>query len=918
MFWVLIFLLSLSLSFGLDGRQAGERAKSQYNSKEGVRGKLQDPLRRENSKVIGMDGTAHDTPKVFCQSGSVEKEILRLTIGENFLEFTWSSRFEGLDRAYRVEGENFCAEGVCGYFDPITGTFRRCHVYRIVGGNLVLESADHLTSCMKGTDQDPAVLTGGFINELLNYYRQIGINAYVSRTLTEGDHYRVFATTGENCREIQSNPPQTQYMSNPYRLNDYAIYYYATCDETDPSCKAVRKTFGFEDSQRKVCYVDRIVGEGRNVCIDRAKISPLGYAFEGSKVPMCGKGPQEIDKFSGMFWLECSGGQWILKGTGYWAGYSLDGSYCRSDFYPPPVQITHKVRLENYSEQIGSLYVRGPQGENLSSSCIALPVRVSNTNNYLQVYVDGADQCNYFEFPRLEKISDTIEDGCRAYEEQGCRVWNEWFVDANGRKYQVIKEGQVVRAYAGCDDMVWDDKEKRWKAGECPIEITCKLINGRTECRHWWRKEREYKCLKDAPNPTDFEMKGKIETILTTTKEEGGVLSYVECGQNQTVSYCPSSYALRGAKCVASPICSVGGYSSATKRCEASPTCPTGSTFNPNTLRCETSAYCSIGQLNPSTGKCEYQTSSNLRVRMIMYRKLYNPNGARLQEAYKHSGCSGGMHWDGEWTYADYTCNVLGDENTKLLELKECYYECYCIKWGLDDDCWSYTCSWECPYSYHFTKSGLSLVIEMYIWDGYIRGAPSLANESGSYSWEYWRKKGPKHYGSYSHTCPSGGRYIGNGRCLVGKEPDACPAGFVYVGGGVCATTQGMCPEGMVFDAIGKVCYKDVECAEGGVFNAELNRCETQASIVPCSGQSVSKQLGFPPFENNCLAQCVVKRYEGGKPVYDIKECQGGTCPLSAGETQVSACQCNNMSGFGLTVSAMQMLSQALNDWECR
>ena len=912
MFWVLLFLLSLSLSFGLDGRQAGERAKSQYNSKEGVKGKLQEPLRRENSTIIGIDGTSHNTPKAFCQS-SVEKEILRLTIGENFLEFTWSSRFEGLDRTYRVEGENFCAEGVCGYFDPITGTFRRCHLYRIVGGNLFLESADNLTSCMKGTNQDPAVLTGGFINELLNYYRQLGINAYVSRALTEGDHYRVFATTGENCRETQ-NPPQTQYMSNPYRLNDYAIYYYATCDETDPSCKAVRKTFGFEDSQRKVCYVDRIVGEGRNVCIDGAKMSPLGYAFEGSKVPMCGKGPQEIDKFSGMFWLECSGGQWILQGTGYWAGYSLDGRYCRSDFYPPPVQITHKVRLENYSEQIGSLYVSS-QGENLSGSCVALPVRVSNTNNYLQVYVDGADQCNYFEFPRLEKISDTIEDGCRAYEEQGCRVWNEWFVDANGRKYQVIKEGQAVRAYAGCDDVVWDDKEKSWKAGECPIEITCKLINGRTECRHWWRKEREYKCLKDAPNPTDFEMKGKIETILTTTKEDGGVLSYVECGQNQTVSYCPSSYALRGAKCVASPICSLGGYSSATKRCEASPTCPTGSAFNPNMLRCETSGYCSIGQLNSSTGKCEHQTSSNLSVRIQLQRRLWNrfvpidePENQRFEIVHQDSRCSGSITY-GSWSTVDYTCNNLQpNEETTLLELRDCYRNCG-------------SCSWQCPYYYRYKKRGLSLEMEMNIWDGLKRATPSLSSESGYTEWKYCetcsKRIGPFHYVWHSHTCPSG-RYIGDGRCFLEQEPDACPAGFVYVGGGVCATTQGMCPEGMVVDAIGKVCYKDVECAEGGVFNAELNRCEMQASIVPCSGQSVSKQLGFPPFENNCLAQCVVKRYEGGKPVYDIKECQEGTCPLSAGETQVSACQCNNMSGFGLTVSAMQMLNQALNDWECK
>lgn len=158
-------------------------------------------------------------------------------------------------------------------------------------------------------------------------------------------------------------------------------------------------------------------------------------------------------------------------------------------------------------------------------------------NNVLEIRVDNALACNNFRFSRVQGLVGEIVSDCDQYEKQGCKVINEWWVDANGNRIQVIKNGQPVQQLSGCVEILRDEGQKVWSSvvqtPQSPPQNcnfppkTCKVINRQSECRQWWQKIREYKCSgRSMPNPN----LSNVEKVIFSTNYDpsSGELSWSE------------------------------------------------------------------------------------------------------------------------------------------------------------------------------------------------------------------------------------------------------------------------------------------------------------------------------------------------------------------------------------------------------
>ncbi len=555
---VLLIAALVGLVFGVDlrypernpgggkGREYGERVRREYSGPKGennpTRTKLMQPLTAPNQKVVGPGGYQFDVPALMCGQGEVkdEKVFARVVVSDGSFTFSYArDPYSGrLDKTFSTSFTYLCLGGMCRDWDDARKRFTSCVRFRLVNGQVVLQSVDTLDGCVnpKNQGQLPSYFAGPLISELLEYYKAIGKPITTSKI--NQDTSGVAEYLGgkvENCQGQMRTPPQTRYFSNPYTMNDAAIYHYFTCDpSTDPTCRAAKKVMEQErSSEVKTCVIERNLGQtafriDQRICTPGQKLLPDGYNSTNS---ICFSGDSFFN-FSSSFWLECNpdGRGYTLKGWGYW-----EGAPCGStDFYPPLPQINlayPQTQIPNWVE-IGRLSVNKRIGDELSSGeCVSnvRPMRVwmRNVNGVLEVKVDNAPACNYFKWSSIGGlVGETIGD-CSQYERDNCTLVNEWWEDANGKRIQVIKDGRPVQQLSGCVEILRDENFKVWRSDQQTAQAppqncnwppkTCKTIGTRTECRQWWKKIREYRCTQTTVSNYKFDaLNQKTLGILDT------------------------------------------------------------------------------------------------------------------------------------------------------------------------------------------------------------------------------------------------------------------------------------------------------------------------------------------------------------------------------------------------------------------
>jgi len=555
------------------GVQAGNNARGTYRSDRhsgAVREKLMRPATEQNRQYVGPDSTRHDAPALMCGQGQVrdEKLIASARLSGRSITFRYASNPDSgvLDRSFTASGNYLCAGGVCSTW---TGThFSGCTQYKIEGGVVRTQSVSTLVGCADPTSQGqlPSFFAGPWISQLLDYYRSINKPITNSRIEEGVDETLYYGGKATDCEGINRNPPQTRYLNNPYFMNDDAIFYYSTCDPIqDPTCRATKGVIDNQATGLAVCEIVRNVGPqyaSDRICTPGQRIYPDGY--NDSSIA-CFTGSNTFMNYSSYFWLECSsdGKRYILRGWGYWEGAPCGGA----SMFPPAPQVVYSFdpRQSFSSLEVGRLSVnrrRGGEaitdGDRVSSydvQCVSsepTPYRVWLSNIYnptsrssvITVRVDNAPGCNFFRFSQVsEVVGERIDSSCDEYEKQGCQKVNEWWIDANGRGYQVIRNGQVLVQATGCVEVVRNERNKTWTSStqtqqsppqncEFPPK-TCRTVGGTQECRQWWRIRREYKCQNQARR--DYDM-SDVDTMMRTLdwSETGGQMSFLYRSSSQS------------------------------------------------------------------------------------------------------------------------------------------------------------------------------------------------------------------------------------------------------------------------------------------------------------------------------------------------------------------------------------------------
>jgi hypothetical protein len=570
---VFLILGLVSLVFGLNlrypennpgggkGKEYGERARREYNGPRGgnnpTRTKLMQPLTAPNQKVVGPGGYQFDAPAVMCGQGNVKDErvFARVVVSDNSFSFSYASDpYRGvLDRTFNTSFTHLCAGGMCGSWDNTNKRFTSCVKFRVNNGQVITQSVNTLDGCVNPRNQGqlPSYFAGPLISELLEYYRSIGKPITTSKINQDTNGVAEYwGGKAEDCQGQTRNPPQTQYLNNPYTMNDAAIYYYLTCDpETDPTCRSVRKVMEQENSSDvRRCVIERTftTGSSERICTPGQKLFPDGYHTTNY---ICLSGDKFFN-FSSSFWLECSpdGTGYVLKGWGYW-----EGAPCGSaGIYPPSPQVSFSYPMDRTVNwvQIGRLSVNKRDVDDLASGrCVSdiNPMNVWLRNTYyssgdynvLEVRIDNVSACNRFSWSRVNKsVSEQVGD-CRGFDQDRCKIINEWWEDANGRRVQVIKDGNPVQQLSGCVEILRDEESsKNWTSQSQTMQAppqncnwpskTCKTIGTRTECRQWWRKIRDYKCSNTSSNNysfTDLNQKtiGMINTLSWDRRGTGNM-----------------------------------------------------------------------------------------------------------------------------------------------------------------------------------------------------------------------------------------------------------------------------------------------------------------------------------------------------------------------------------------------------------
>jgi len=920
---VLLISVLVGLVFGLDlrhpernsggekGREYGERVKQEYSGPKGennpTRTKLMQPLTAPNQKVVGPGGYQFDAPAVMCGQGSVkdEKVFARVMVSDGSFTFSYASNpYSGvLDKTFSTSYTYLCAGGMCGSWDDTRKRFTSCVKFRVINGQITTQSVDTLDGCVNPRNQGqmPSYFAGPLISELLEYYRSIGKPITTSKINQDTNGVAEYlGGKVENCQGQMRNPPQTQYLGNPYTMNDAALYYYFTCDPaTDPTCRAAKKVMQQEvSSDVQTCVIERYFptsssSQPERICTPGQKLFPDGY---NSTRDVCFSGDRFFN-FSSSFWLECNpdGKGYTLKGWGYW-----EGAPCGSaDIYPPLPQVSFSYPIDRSVGwmQIGRLSVNKRTVDDLSSGqCVSdvNPMRVwlkntySGGNNVLEVRVDNAPACNYFKWSRVNKVINEQTGDCRDFDQDRCKIINEWWEDANGRRIQVIKNGNPVQQLSGCveilrDEEYYKDWTSNYQTRQAPPQNcnwppkTCRTIGTRTECRQWWRKIREFRCSQTSTDNYNFDpVKDKTLKILSTLdwNLSTGQMSYLaeDCDRierTNTIFICPAT----GRQYPSSSSCNSDCFEYIT--CQ--PNCPTGSVWNSSLKKCVA---------NPSSYQCVIRS-------------------ARCVVRYYYYDC--GWWWD---------C-----------------YDYYCCRWYYED---SFTIPMTCSSN---SCSGT--------------GRPNYWNPGWhvqcyvdtSSSYRAYFKYYDRVYAQNSLSFPS---------CTGGTRTLYLATSWDWIEATITADMywQPVCPSG--FTLSGSICVADPTCPPGATYDSSAGVCRNCRNPVQCTSQDiriekyVCNRLGqeyndLQTCRQNCPSTsvryigtagndpecatgekyCIIKKRVDGKAHFDTVQCNvsgaSWVCPADGGQV-VEDCKCGKdlKMGLGYTAGMLEIIYSALKDRSCR
>ncbi|MEM1912087.1 MAG: hypothetical protein QW067_03030 [Thermofilaceae archaeon] len=528
------------------GFQMGEQGRRQWEGKDNLKGKLQDPVLR-GGDLVDIYGNRHRLDKgALCHIAdeSTQRVVLEVTLsGTNNVTVRWSSNGNSLDRSYSYSGRFLCLDppSFCSGLTPFTSS-TNCTVLNISGGRILTSVRNTPPGGCYDTAQnmlvDTVSLARAFSSLLFEDYRARGIRLEFYRidetSNRNSSTARVYAVQFKDCSGNPEVNRMAEYQRNPYRAREDALAFYLLCDPDDPdrnkaiACRTLRamdEVGGVQrDSSLVSCSIRRSVSlssiqrSDGMICYPGTKVYFNGYSEER---PFCQVGNESVDflNLRVSFWLECnsSGTGYVLKGWAYW-----EGAPCgRVSSFPPLPQISQPIDIFSVTNglYVGRLSVNRRVGgvAQTSGSC------VSDSPNPWDVYVDvrGAINqpvsitvripalsglgCSTFTFNgNLVLPGETFQNGCADYE-RNCELVNEWFVDAYNRRYQVVRDGLPVMVYKQCRELVYDNLSKTWSsfsnslpqtpAENCVgIPKSCVNIGGRTECRVWWRIDREYSC----------------------------------------------------------------------------------------------------------------------------------------------------------------------------------------------------------------------------------------------------------------------------------------------------------------------------------------------------------------------------------------------------------------------------------------
>ena len=943
---VLLISVLVGLVFGLDlrypennpgggkGKEYGERARREYSGPKGesnpTRTKLMQPLTAPNQKLVGPGGYQFDAPAVMCGQGNIkdEKVFARVVVSDSSFTFSYASDpYSGrLDKTFSTNFTYLCAGGMCQNWDDTRKRFTSCVRFRVINGQVVLQPVDTLDGCVNPRTQGqlPSYFAGPLISELLEYYRTMGKPITTSKI--NQDTSGVAEYLGgkvENCQGQPKIPPQTQYLGNPYTMNDAALYYYFTCNPaTDPTCRAAKKVMEQEKSSDiKSCVIERYFPTGSStqperICTPGQKLFPDGYNSTNS---VCFSGDRFFN-FSSSFWLECNpdGKGYTLKGWGYW-----EGAPCGSaDLYPPAPQVSFSYPIDRTVDwmQIGRLSVNKRNVDDLwSGQCVSdiNPMRVwlkntySGGNNVLEVRVDNAPACNYFRWSKVNKIINEQIGDCRDFDQNRCKIINEWWEDANGRRIQVIKDGNPVQQLSGCVEILRDEENKVWTSNyqtrQAPPQNcnwppkTCKTIGTRTECRQWWRKIREYRCSQTTADNYNFDpMKDKTLKILSTLEwnQSTGQMSYLaeDCDRierTNTIFVCPAT----GRQYSSSSSCNSDCFEYIT--CQ--PNCPTGSVWNPSLKKCVA---------NPSSYQCVIRSA---RCEYYYYYSWWWEEGGGGRYEYSttipmtcsSNSCSGTASWR-QWWGGYPWCS---------------YDDCYWRSGNADITARCYV-DVSSRYGYN-----LFYYLQSEYW-----------TDVGWHGWSLSFSKAD----SRSFSQCTGRREVFYLQNYLAAEVITITADMYW---------QPVCPSG--FTLSGSICVADPTCPPGAVYDRRVGVCRNCRNPVQCTSQDirvekyVCNKLGqefndLQTCKQNCPSvsvryiggagadpecstgekYCIIKKTVNGRVQFDTVQCNmSGTswvCPADGGQV-VEDCKCGKdlKMGFGYTAGMLEIIYSALKDRAC-
>lgn len=598
--------------------------KSQVGSGDAIKNRLLNPLTQENIQLNTIDNTKTGNATTFCGQGSVqnEKKAIEVTVIESSLTVKTDTNNDGiLDSTNTFSGfAKVCIDG----YRVATSSFFRWTVSP--SGYVSSVSSGELNGCMDPLAQPPTY-AGGAISKL--YAEATG--KIITNSSFTGYVATYYAGEVKDCSGQNKDIPQTKYADNPYTMQDAAIQQTVVCgiNSTDPSCQAysgVKKggqNFAGTSGGTVSCTITRNIIDQKGpqngiICTANSLYYPAGYS-DSNKI--CFQYPNSRWDYNSMFRARCDsyGKSLSLEAWAYW-----EGAPCGVKAnHPPDVQIKRALNYGGSSNavEIGRFSVnRRMDGDNAAYNDIGGDVRCHSEVNPMRIWlshncamdnsyctysvsVDNAPACNAFSITVSPPVGENIDDQCNTYEQQNCKIINEWYYDAQNNKVQTLANGNPTNNTVG---------------------NTCKSFpTVGTVCKDWWRIERTYECQGSAKyNPDTDRVKPITDTADNMNADK---VSYQKPSQNKDATptcIVEIDYALEpyttDSECQArggQMICPKDyTYNPAANKCQEAPGCPSGFTYNPSTNRCEkappcpceANALCGSGsELNPNTDQCE-------------------------------------------------------------------------------------------------------------------------------------------------------------------------------------------------------------------------------------------------------------------------------------------------------------------------